>query len=88
MQEHKEGYTMAAAKKTTETANTEVQNTGATKAEAPKKEKSYTVRVKGNKEFCGKGAGGAQFAYGEAKITDAWLAEWFRTHEGYEVTEQ
>ena len=45
----------------------------------------YIVSVKSNPEFCGEGAGGAQFAHGKARITDKWLAEWFRSHEGYEV---
>lgn len=45
----------------------------------------YIVSVKSNPEFCGEGAGGAQFAHGKARITDKWLAEWFRSHEGYAV---
>ena len=49
--------------------------------------KEFIVKVKENKNYCGEGAGGAQFAHSEAKITDAWLAEWYRTHEGYEVEE-
>lgn len=51
------------------------------------KEREYIVKVKGNPSYCGEGAGGAQFAHGEAKITDTWLAEWYRTHEGYVVEE-
>ena len=51
-------------------------------------EKQYIVTIKKNKTFCGEGAGGAQFAHGTATITDEWLAEWFRTHEGYEVSEE
>lgn len=45
----------------------------------------YIVKVKSNQEYCGEGAGGAQFAHGEARVSDTWLAEWFRSHEGYEV---
>ena len=54
-----------------------------------KKEKAdfYIVKVKGNPEFVGKGAGGTQFANGEAKITSERMAAWFREHPGYEVTE-
>ena len=34
-----------------------------------------------------KGSGGAQFAHGEARITDRNMAGWFATHKGYEVEE-
>lgn len=47
----------------------------------------YEIKVKGNPEFCGIGAGGVQFAYGKAQITNGRMVEWFREHEGYEVTE-
>lgn len=50
-------------------------------------EKQYIVTIKENETFCGEGAGGAQFAHGQATITDDWLAEWFRTHKGYKVEE-
>ena len=50
-------------------------------------QKQYIVTIKENTAFCGEGAGGAQFAHGKATITDDWLAEWFRTHEGYNVEE-
>ena len=49
------------------------------------KGKEYIVTVKENPSYCGEGAGGAQFAHGSARITDDWLAEWFRTHDGYIV---
>lgn len=49
------------------------------------KVKEYIVTVKENPSYCGEGAGGAQFAHGSARITDDWLAEWFRTHDGYIV---
>lgn len=49
------------------------------------KVKEYIVTVKENPSYCGEGAGGAQFAHGAARITDEWLAEWFRTHDGYTV---
>ncbi|EOS75671.1 MAG: hypothetical protein OSJ60_01960 [Lachnospiraceae bacterium] len=55
------------------------------KAEQPKK---YTVKVTNNPKFCGIGAGGVQFANGEAKITSDRMAAWFKEHEGYEVIEQ
>ena len=47
--------------------------------------KVYTVTVKGKPDYCGVGAGGTQFAHGEAQITSERLAEWFRNHKGYEV---
>lgn len=47
----------------------------------------YIVRVKGNESFVGKGAGGTQFANGEAKVASERMAAWFREHPGYEVTE-
>ena len=49
--------------------------------------KTYIVAVKSNPEFCGIGAGGAQFAQGKAIITNERLADWFRGHDGYTVTE-
>lgn len=50
------------------------------------KAKNYIVSVE-DKKYCGIGAGGAQFAYGEARITSERLANWFREHEGYTVKE-
>lgn len=54
-------------------------------AEQPKK---YIVKVTDNPKFCGIGAGGVQFANGEAYITSDRMAAWFREHDGYEVIEQ
>ena len=56
-------------------------------AKAKNEAKVYVVSVKNNPNFCGIGAGGAQFAQGKATITNARLAKWFQTHSGYEVTE-
>lgn len=55
---------------------------------AGKSEKSYRVKVTANPEFCGIGAGGVQFAHGEALIRSKRMAEWFREHDGYTVTDQ
>ena len=52
------------------------------------KNKTYIVTVESNAEYCGIGAGGAQFANGQARITNARLAEWFKEHKGYKVTEE
>lgn len=49
--------------------------------------KTYKVTVNGSPGYCGEGAGGAQFAHGEALITSERLAKWFGEHEGYTVTE-
>lgn len=49
--------------------------------------KTWTVKVDNNPEYCGEGAGGAQFAHGEATIHSERLAAWFKRHKGYTVTE-
>ena len=49
--------------------------------------KTYIVSVDNNTEYCGIGAGGAQFAHGEAKITNERLVNWFKEHKGYTVKE-
>ena len=51
------------------------------------KKKAYKVKVEKNPAFCGIDAAGIQFANGEAVISDPWIAEWYRTHEGYKVEE-
>ena len=45
----------------------------------------YTVTVKNNPTFCGKGAGGVQFANGKAEVDSDRMAQWFKTHPGYTV---
>ena len=45
----------------------------------------YTVTVKNNPSFCGKGAGGVQFANGKAEFDSDRMAQWFKTHPGYKV---
>lgn len=47
--------------------------------------KGFTIKVKNRPDFCGSGAGGVQFAYGQAVIPAGRMVEWFREHEGYEV---
>ena len=46
----------------------------------------YIVEVKNNPNFCGIGAGGAQFAQGKATVESERLANWFKEHPGYIVT--
>lgn len=50
--------------------------------------KTYVVKVKNNPKFCGKGAGGVQFANGKAEGVNERMANWFKEHKGYEVTEE
>lgn len=57
------------------------------KEKAEAQPKGFIVEVAGNPAYCGIGAGGVQFANGEAHITSERMAEWFREHDGYKVTE-
>ncbi len=50
-----------------------------------KKAKTYTVKVVNNPSYCGIGAGGVQFANGQAVIDSERMAAWFKEHEGYKV---
>ena len=52
------------------------------------KQVTYLVKIKDNDHFCGIGAGGTQFANGQAVIRDLRMARWFMEHKGYEVTKQ
>lgn len=54
---------------------------------ARKEEKKYIVKVSDNPSYCGIGAGGVQFANGQAVIAEGSLLNWFREHDGYEVSE-
>lgn len=58
------------------------------KKDGKKKITSWKVTVKNNTEFCGIGAGGVQFANGQALIHSERMAQWFMEHDGYEVTRQ
>ncbi len=52
------------------------------------KAKSWLVKVSNNPDYCGIGAGGVQFANGQAVIESERMAAWFKEHSGYTVTEQ
>lgn len=52
-----------------------------------KKVTGYEIKVVTNLDFCGIDAGGVQFSYGKAQIAEGRMVEWFREHDGYEVTE-
>ena len=56
-------------------------------AKAEKKEKKYIVKVATNPSYCGIDAGGVQFANGQAIIPEGSIVDWFKEHDGYEVTE-
>ena len=62
-----------------------------TKTEAKTEEmkvKKWLVVVDDASEYCGIGAGGVQFANGQAVIESERMAAWFEEHDGYTVTEQ
>lgn len=50
-----------------------------------KKAMEYIVTIENNPKFCGKGAGGVQFANGKAVVTSERMANWFKEHNGYKV---
>lgn len=84
----KEGLDGAAAKALADEAVAKVmkaKEAAEAKAAAPK---TYLVRVTGNPTYCGVGAGGIQFANGQAVVESVRMARWFMEHDGYTVTEQ
>ena len=56
-------------------------------AKKAKKVTGYEIKVVTNPNFCGVDAGGVQFSYGKAQIPGGRMVEWFREHDGYEVTD-
>lgn len=58
------------------------------KEEKKEKETVYKITVKDNPNYCGVGAGSLQFAYGTTTTTNGVLAEWYKEHKGYTVTEE
>ena len=48
--------------------------------------KTYLVKTK-DPNYCGIGAGGVQFAYGQAEVNEGWVLEWYREH-GYDIEEK
>ena len=47
------------------------------------KVKQFVVKTKDPK-YCGVGAGGVQFAYGQAVVNEGWVLDWYRK-KGYKV---
>lgn len=80
------------AAKTAETAVTAEEKETKTAATAEKAktagERKWLVKITANPSFCGVGAGGIQFANGKAVTENGRMAQWFREHNGYEVSEQ
>lgn len=58
-----------------------------TKTEETKAAK-WLVVVNNAPAYCGIGAGGVQFANGQAVIDSERMASWFEEHDGYTVTKQ
>ncbi len=83
---------MEATKSTEVNAEEKEQQTEQEIAPVQKKKRSaakaFIVEVKKNPSYCGIGAGGVQFANGKAEITSERMAEWFREHDGYTVSEK
>lgn len=48
---------------------------------------TYQIEVTSNPNYCGVGAGNIQFANGKAKTQRERIANWYRGHKGYKVTE-
>lgn len=51
------------------------------------KPKQWVVTVNNNSTYCGIGAGGIQFANGQAVVTSERMVDWFKEHSGYTVKE-
>ncbi len=51
------------------------------------KPKQWVVTVNNNPTYCGIGAGGIQFANGQAVVTSERMVDWFKEHSGYTVKE-
>jgi hypothetical protein len=76
---------MANAKKEVEQTTEQTTEQATETKEAVTK---YLVKVTDNPNYCGIGAGGVQFANGQAVIESARMAEWFNEHKGYTVEKQ
>lgn len=85
----KEGLDEAATKAMVDEAVQKVKDADE-KAKQAKAEKEgiFVIEVENNPSYCGIGAGGVQFANGKAEIISERMADWFREHDGYIVTEK
>jgi len=56
-------------------------------AKNKKEDKLKKYKIKSPiKNYCGIGAGGVQFAYGEAEVNEGWVCDWYK-EKGYKVEE-
>lgn len=60
----------------------------AVRTDEKKETKKWTITAENAPTYCGIGAGGVQFANGQAVVDSERMASWFKEHEGYTVTEQ
>lgn len=56
-------------------------------AKNKRKIKGYIIKVQNRPNYNGVGAGGVQFAYGQATIEGGTIVDWYKEHAGYEVQE-
>lgn len=84
----KEGLDEAATQEMVNEAVAKVKTAREKEQAESKKTGSWLVKVSNNPDYCGIGAGGIQFAYGQAVVKSERMARWFKEHPGYEVTEQ
>lgn len=57
------------------------------KTKNDRKIKGYVITVKNRPNYNGIGAGGVQFAYGQATVQGGTIVNWYKEHAGYEVRE-
>lgn len=72
----------------TEALSVTASENAAEESRETEKEKSWIVKIANNPDYCGGGAGGIQFANGQALIKSERMAAWFKEHKGYKVAEQ
>ena len=72
----------------TEALSVTASEKAAEESQETEKEKSWIVEIVNNPDYCGVGAGGIQFANGQALIKSERMAAWFKEHKGYKVAEQ
>ena len=72
----------------TEALSVTASENAAEESQETEKEKSWIVKITNNPGYCGGGAGGIQFANGQAFIKSERMAAWFKEHKGYKVAEQ
>lgn len=56
-------------------------------ATTEEKTATYEIEITTNPSYCGIGAGGVQFASGKGITHRMRVADWYKEHENYQVTE-